>query len=498
MVIGLVIITFFTQLLGFLRDSLISFYYGASAITDAYVISTVIPMVIIGVVASGVSSVYIPTYNRILEQSNDESESKNFTISLLFTLLVIGFLCAAVILLKPDVTALIFANGFSGESLNWFNQFVIVTSFSMPIILMNNLLVSYFQIKSKFILSAFFSIPSNILGIFLVYFSFLSSNPLVLPYCYLFTMLLQFLLLFICSKLYIVDVIAKFKFSTHEVSTSIMLALPVMLGVSLNQINFMVDRSLATTLVTGSVTFVNLAVRVNSVVEAVIITSIIAVFYPVLSKTINNKRMFSGYFLELLLIGVLVIIPLSCVLFLFSYDIVDLLFGRGQFNTENIEITSKLLSIYSIMLPFIYLKTVISKFMYALGHYKLPSMIGAVGVAINISLNFILIKHFEVLGLAIATVISSIITTIILGVFFIRHKLVNITRYNVICLLKIIPFSIVPCFIINWFIGGKIYFIFEIMIILLLCISMSYIYSKFIFRFSYFMRKPKILMSVVR
>ncbi|TOH73475.1 hypothetical protein CGI74_24335, partial [Vibrio parahaemolyticus] len=75
-----------------------------------------------------------------------------------------------------------------------------------------------------------------------------------------------------------------------------------MLGVSANQINFVIDRSLATTVYEGAVSLVNISVRVSSIIEVILVTSIMLVYYPILSRMKNNKIKQRFCILELLFI----------------------------------------------------------------------------------------------------------------------------------------------------------------------------------------------------
>jgi putative peptidoglycan lipid II flippase len=63
------IITIMSKVVGFVREIVLSYVYGASAITDAYLISQTIPVVIFSFISAGIASGYIPIYSKI--QQND-------------------------------------------------------------------------------------------------------------------------------------------------------------------------------------------------------------------------------------------------------------------------------------------------------------------------------------------------------------------------------------------------------------------------------------------
>lgn len=55
----LMILTILSKILGFGRDVTLSYFYGASSISDAYLISLTIPLVIFSFIGIGISTGYI-------------------------------------------------------------------------------------------------------------------------------------------------------------------------------------------------------------------------------------------------------------------------------------------------------------------------------------------------------------------------------------------------------------------------------------------------------
>ncbi|CEQ07441.1 hypothetical protein GKD08_07875 [Paeniclostridium sordellii] len=83
-----------------------------------------------------------------------------------------------------------------------------------------------------------------------------------------------------------------FNINDIYVKKMIWLAMPVFIGIASNQINTMVDRRLASTLVDGSISALNYANRLNGFIMALYITSIADVIYPILSELFSedNKK----------------------------------------------------------------------------------------------------------------------------------------------------------------------------------------------------------------
>lgn len=93
---------------------------------------------------------------------------------------------------------------------------------------------------------------------------------------------------------------------------------------------------------------------------------------------------------------------------IFSNQVIKLLFGRGAFDIQAINLTSTALFFYSIGMNGIGLRQVLSKTFYSLQDTKTPMVNSTIGIAVNIILNIILSRFMGIGGLALATSISAI------------------------------------------------------------------------------------------
>ena len=111
-ILFLMAITIVSKLFGFARDITLSYFYGASRITDAYLISITIPSVIFGFIGAGIATGYIPMYSQIEKEEGVKAGNKytnnlvNFTILICTIMFIFGLICTV-----PIVK--IFASGFT-------------------------------------------------------------------------------------------------------------------------------------------------------------------------------------------------------------------------------------------------------------------------------------------------------------------------------------------------------------------------------------------------
>ncbi len=485
-IILIAVVNLVNQILGFTRDSLVTFYYGASAITDSYVVSVIIPSVIIGVIASGINSAFVPECIRF--EKKTKKSGIVYTQVMMFTSIALGIVGILVVNVFKEELLSIFANGFTQETKEYSLRFITITAYSMPIILLNNILLGYFQIKEKQLLASLFVMPSNLVGIGLVYYSYLSDNVALLPMCYVVSLLVTSILSLTFSKGLISSIDVKiFRPSSimdYGISTY-RIALPVMFGVSANQINFVIDRSLATTVYEGAVSLVNISVRVSSIIEAIIISSVMLVFYPIMSRNRDELEKIKVNVMELFLIGFVLILPITLTFIFFSNDIISILFGRGAFTESNVQTSARLLQIYSVSMPLVFIKVIFSKWMYSLGETKLPTKVSLLGICINVILNFALIEPLGLAGLAISTLLSNLVTVLIaLYIMFKKDMFFSECKY----LLHISIFSVFFLTSSLYILGLKQMNMFYVDVVLVLLIYMFSVINliRFIFKKSSF------------
>ena len=149
-------------------------------------------------------------------------------------------------------------------------------------------------------------------------------------------------------------------------------------------------------------------------------TAISSVLFANLSKiaTEGNKEKMAREIERINSIVMTMIWPLFIFVLLFSKSIVRVLFGRGQFGEESVVITAECLMFYSIGIIGFNLKAIWVRIYNASLDTKTPAANSGIAVLCNIILNVSLISTMQHKGLALATGMASIITDLLLIVFY--------------------------------------------------------------------------------
>src|SRR5699024_77378 len=115
--IQVMIITLISKFFGFARDIALSYFYGASNISDAYLISLTIPDVISSFIITGIATAFIPLYNRIRAADGEErvTEFMNNLVNTLTAAAIILYVVS--VFFTPQIVRL-FASGFDGATVD--------------------------------------------------------------------------------------------------------------------------------------------------------------------------------------------------------------------------------------------------------------------------------------------------------------------------------------------------------------------------------------------
>lgn len=412
----LIVLTMFSKILGFIREIILSYFYGVSNISDAYLISLTIPGTIFVFIGTGIATSYIPMYSSIVKKSCIKSADK-FTNNIINSILIICALITIMTLVFTVPIVRLFASGFNGETLSLAISFTRISIFGIFFLGLIYVFSAYLQLKTNFIVPALMGIPFNFFIIVSIVWS-TKFNTIILSIGSVIAIASQLLLLipFVYKKGFRYRLV--FERHDEHLRKMMFLSLPVIIGVSVNQINILVDRTIASKIAMGGISALTYANRLNLFIQGIFVVSIITVMYPLISRMAaeNNLSGLKKSLAKVINAINLLVIPITVGSMFFSKPIVKFLFGRGAFDSQAIAMTSNALFFYSIGMVGFGLRETISRVFYSLQDTKTPMINAAISIVINIVLNIILSKFLGIGGLALATSISAIFCTILLFV----------------------------------------------------------------------------------
>ncbi|MEX5426305.1 murein biosynthesis integral membrane protein MurJ [Acinetobacter radioresistens] len=192
----------------------------------------------------------------------------------------------------------------------------------------------------------------------------------------------------------------KVDFKHEGVERILKLMLPALFGVSVTQINLLLNTIWASFMQDGSVSWLYSAERMTELPLGLIGVAIGTVILPSLSArhAEQDQTKFRGMLDWAARVIMLVGIPASIALFMLSTPIIQALFERGEFTWEDTRMTALALQCMSAgVIAFMLIKVFAPGF-YAQQDTKTPVRVGLIAVATNAILNVVFIGFFKLIN----------------------------------------------------------------------------------------------------
>lgn len=414
-IILIMIITILSKFFGLFRDMALTYFYGASEITDIYLIAQTIPSSIFSIIGAGLATSFIPLYNRI-QKDKGEAESNRFTSNVINAVLIIITLIILVVLLFTPQIIMLYASGFKGKDLDLAVTFTRISVMGMYFTGIIYILRSYLHMKNRFIIPALLGIPLNFIAVLSYYFASKGSDQIlaigiIAAAAVQFVIVLPAVIKAGLKYRFVID------FRDKYLREILVLAVPVFIGVSVNQIGVLVDKNIASTIIVGGISSLSYAKKLNGFVQGLFVAPIVTVIYPNISKfALNNDmvRLKKTVYESLVSISILVI-PATVGAMVLSRPIVELVFMRGKFDADAAILTATALKYYSLGMLVYAFRDIFARVFYSYNDTRTPMINAGITVFVDIVLNVILSRYMGIGGLALSTSLSAVLSAFLMA-----------------------------------------------------------------------------------
>lgn len=196
-------------------------------------------------------------------------------------------------------------------------------------------------------------------------------------------------------------------FQNPSVRELLKMMLPLLLGYSLVYVNQMVDKALVSGLEDGTVTALGYAAVLSNLVSTFITTFASMLFAYVTTHIASGDENGAADLTEQAAIVLqTVFLPVCLLTILCAEEIVTVIYARGAFSAESVQICAQALRGYAFMFPPLVFREVYSRFLYGHRDSKRPMVNSSIAVVCNIVLSIALCPRFGVFGVTVATSIS--------------------------------------------------------------------------------------------
>ncbi len=397
-----------SKLTGLIRDTAIAHRFGATGLTDAYIVGSTIPTLVFSVITGALAVVVVPVFTDYLAEEERAwrlfASVTNWLFLILAGLTVLGMAESALFVrlvapgLAPATAALA----------------VQLTYIMFPLLAftgMSNLFTGLSNANNIFGVPAFSVVVNNLVIIGAVLLPGFGIRGLAVGTA----LAMAAAALVQLPPLFRTGFRFRWTFDVRDPALSrlLVLAVPVAIGLSANQGYILIDRVLASGLSPGSLSALNYAQKVMLVPVGLFITALGTAVYPTLTRL--SAGAMTDELRETLLRALravfLVIVPCAVLLGVLARPVVALLFERGAFGAHAAAMTSTALAYYAVGLAGQAGVVVLTRAFYALGDTRTPVWVTVAAVLTNLAFSLLLIRPLQLGGLALANSLGALVNT---------------------------------------------------------------------------------------
>lgn len=409
--------TMISRVFGFIRDITLAAFFGASAQFDAFTVAFKIPNFMRRLFAEGsFSQAFVPVLSEYQKQKNKE-EIQQFLNAMAGTLGMTLLLVTILGVITAPAIVRIFAPGFVAQG-ERFDLAVTMLRITFPYLMLVSLTAfsgAILNTYSRFWVAAFTPVLLNLSMISAaIWFSPHFATPIIaLAWGVFAAGVLQ--LLFQIPFLRHVKLLPKPKINFRDsgVIHVLRLMVPALFGVSVGQINLLVDTIFVSLLVIGSPSWLYFSDRLMEFPLGVFGVAISTVILPHLSRhhASESQASFSLTIDWALRAVLLVGFPAALTMAILAGPMLSTLFQHGTFDGYAVTMASKSLIAFAIgIIPFMLVKILAAGF-YAKQNMRTPVRIGVIAMVSNTLLNILLIWPLKHAGIALATSLAALINS---------------------------------------------------------------------------------------
>ncbi len=405
--------TLMSRIVGFVRDTLISTFLGAGRDSDAFFIAQQFPNLFRSLFAEGAFSAgFVPIFSQTLEKDGPEKAKKFADESFSVLSVILIFFCAAMMIAMP-LALYVMAPGFDRIP-GQMERTTELARVAFPYLLF----VSLTSLQSG-VLNSFhrFAVPAaapvlaniTLIAALLVGVQTGGDRAMFLSWGIFITGIVQFVWLWLdCRRIGVGFKLVRPRL-TPEVKKLITRTLPVVFGAGIYQINLVVNKTIASFVGTGAVSWLYFADRVNLLPVGIFGTAIGIALLPLLTRQIHagDETAAIANQNRAIEVSLLLTVPAAAGIAMLAGPITSVLFEHGAFTAHDRVMVAQALLAFSFGLPAYVLNKALTPGFFARHDTRTPVKASAIALIVNIVLNIALTPFLGHVGIALGTSISA-------------------------------------------------------------------------------------------
>ena len=477
-------VTIISKFIGFLRDICIANYFGAGLLSDAYFYAYQIPslaIILMGGVGGPFHSATVSVFAKLVnpdEKQPTEKVNKLFNTFLTSTFIIFAILAILVFIFSEQIMAFII-HGNNTELISLSSTHLKIMT---PVILIGGIIGIYYGLLITyrcFLLPNISPVLMSLTIITIIAFTKGDKFGISLAIATSIGALLQFLAQVPAVKKLGYKLKPNLDIKNNaELKNLIELVFPAALSSTIGQIYVYVDMFFASQLQAGAWTSIGYANRVFQFPVGILVTAFLVPLFPLFSQLVGEKKYTEVKYYFQKGIGLLnfMAIPIMFGIIMLASDAVQLIFQRGEFDSNATFMVSQALIFLSLaIIPYVF-RDSITRIFYSFNDSKTPFLVAFSSIIIKFILNALFIKHLGIAAITLSTSLVTLFNATVLGVILskkidlgYRNYFINLSK---MVLSALIAFALTYIIYANWTIQNPTWVLLAIKTITIFTISM--------------------------
>ena len=403
------------------RELVTAASFGTSDVVDAFVLAWELPAFVINVVAGSFIAAFVPAYVQTRDKEGVEASHDLLAGVLLISLVLLVAMAALLAIIGPFVLPIV-ASGFGPEKLALTERLLYILLPSVVLSGLATLLTGVLNAGERFALASASALTVPVCTISALLLGRERWGITALAVGLIIGFALQLVILAAGTRRAGVTFRGNWRRQAPVVRRVVGQYVPMVAGMLLVASAGLIDQAMAATLGGGSAAAFSYSGRVVTVILSVGTMALGTAVLPYFSRMVAAadwtaiQRTLRTYSLLILMVT----IPATLALVVFSDPLIQLLFERGAFTADDTAVVGRVQAMLALQIPFYSLVVLYVRLISSLKANHLLMYGTIISFTLNISLDYLLKERMGVTGIALATAIVQAVSLAFLGTMLYR------------------------------------------------------------------------------
>ncbi len=407
-------IVFISKAVGFVRDAVQYNYFGTTAQSDAYTNAYGLYYIPILLLTSCISSTMIPLYLDADRQGGKALANRFASHCVSLFALVAALLAVLMYALAGPLVQLIYPK-LAPENIALTAELTRIMMPSLIFVTISIVQATIMNARERFIAGQLSGFPYSIVTILAAVLFSARYGIRAQAWATALAGLLQMLVVLPFQR-GIFRYEPSLDLRDARIKRMMMLAVPSMLSMAVNEVIHQIDRSYASGLNVGDATAMSAAFRLITFIVGVVSVPLVTVMFSRMSGRAAQKD-HSGVadiLMQCVEVIAMVLLPLTALGVIFNLDVIKFAYMRGEFNLASAQNTAGIFAMYLLGVVFFALRDLFNRGFHALQNTRVPLYTSLLTMLINVALMPLFSRLLGAAGLALAATVASVAGVVVL------------------------------------------------------------------------------------